>query len=564
MLNKLIKILLIILFIILPLINSHLLDFFGLTEIWQNFYVNWNYEFSKVIYFNIFSSIILFLFFIKTITPQFPLSGDKKSLFPLKRGLGGSSPKKRVRRFPKIIFPIIFILIVSTIFSIFPEVSLFWNSDKAHSFVMFMNLIWIYILLINLDYSLKRSLLFWTVLWLFPVIYFAWWEFFYPHYDYWDLSNRAFWTFGHPNYLALYLLLFLPIVTTNEIKLNKNINYFLIIWLVSVIILTKSALAIFLCFSYLIFYFTKKDIYKKYFIIWIIFLWIVSLIIILQNFWYSKLHSFISRFYIWETTWNIILSNIKTFLIWNWTETLSYIFDNFKSPYLYIFENFWFTADRPHNIFLNIFYHFWIFGLVIFLYLVWILIFKKYWVYKQALVLALIFLCFNYASIASYLVIVLFISFLIPPFKGGLGGALNFIVIFFITSFSIVWAYFSYELYKSEIMIYKWNYINWQRNYIFWEKIYKIKTCEEELESWNKSAEVYFYCWDIKYNKDNPEAWIKYYKLWLKKLPDLWNKNSKYYDNILIKNNPDILHRFYAKKYSDLEEILKIVWIKKD
>ena len=539
MLNKLIQILLIILFITLPLVNSHLLDFFGLSEIWKIFYVNWNYEFSKVIYFNIFSSIILFLFFIKNIF--------NKKLY-----------------IPKIILFIIPVLLISTIFSIFPEISLFWNTDKTHSLVMFLNLIWIYITIQNSDYSSKKSLLFWVVLWLFPIIYFAGWEFFNPSYNYWDLANRAFWTFGHPNYLALFLLLFLPIITKNKAKLNRNLNYFLIIWIVSAIILTKSILAISLLILYKIYYFLFKARFKHiktaYFIIALV--WI--LFVIIQNFWYSKLHSFISRFYIWETTWNIISSDIKTFFIWNWPETLWVIFDNFKSPYLYIFENFWFTADRPHNIFLNIFYHFWIFGLLIFLYLIWILIFKKYWVYKHSLVLALIFLCFNYASISSYLIIVLIISLLNKGWTQDSPLHKNFLILFLIFIFSIIWWYYSYNLYQSEILNYNKKYIEAKKNYIFWEKIYEIKTCEQELESWNKSVETYFYCWYIKYNKNSPEAWIKYYKLWLEKLPDLWNKKSKYYDNILIKDNPDILHRFYAKKYSNLEVILERVWNKKE
>jgi hypothetical protein len=561
MLNKIIHFLLIILFITLPLINSHLLDFFGLAEIAKNFYVDWNYEFSKVIFFNIFSGLILFLYFLWTIIWIHPLSGT-------------SFEKGRNIFIPKIIFPIIFILLISTIFSISPEISLFWNTDKAHSFLMFLNLIWIYLIIQNSEYSFKKSLLFWSVLWLFPVIYFAWWEFFNPSYNYWDLGNRAFGTFGHPNYLALYLLLFLPIITQNKVKLNRNLNYFLIIWIVSAILLTKSVLAISLLILYKSYYFLFKARFKHiktlYFIVALI--WI--LFIIIQNFWYSKLHSFISRFYIWETTWNIISSDIKTFFIWNGTETLWIIFDSFKSPYLYIFENFWFTADRPHNIFLNLFYHFWIFWFLMFLYLILKLIFKKYWVYKHSLVLALIFLCFNYASISSYLIIVLIISLINKntnktsilnsfSFSGERGYILYILTIFLITIFSIFWWYHSYKLYNSEILIYKENYIEAKNNYIFWEKIYKIDTCEELIEKWDKSVETYFYCWNIKYNKNSPEAWIKYYKLWLEKLPDLWNKNSQYFNNILIKDNPDILHRFYARKYSNLEVILKRVWIKK-
>ncbi len=552
MLNKIIQILLIILFITLPLINSHLLDFFSLSELWKNFYVDWNYEFSKVIYFNIFSSIILFLFFIKNIF--------NKNIY-----------------IQKILFLIIFNLIISTISSIFPEISLFWNTDKAHSLLMFLNLIWIYIIIQNLNYNFKKSLLFWSILWTLPIIYFALSEFFNPSYNYWDLANRAFWTFGHPNYLALYLLLLFPLIIQKKLLCFKKINkmiltsctlyYFLIIWVISAIILTKSILAISLLILYKVYYFLFKSKFKHIKTIYFIIALVWILFVIIQNFWYSKLHSFISRFYIWETTWNIISSDIKTILIWNWPETLWIIFNNFKSPYLYIFENFWFTADRPHNIFLNFFYHFWIFWISIFLYLIYKLFKSKKSAYKTSLILALLFLCFNYASISSYLVIVLIISILNKnnnklSLSGEKRYRINIIIIFLIAIFSIFWSYYSYKLYSSEILNYNWKYIESEKNYIFWKKIYEIKTCEEKLESWNKSVETYFYCWNIKYNKNSPEAWIKFYKLWLEKLPDLWNKKSKYYNNILIKDNPDILHRFYAKKYNNLKIILERVWIK--
>ena len=63
MLNITIKILIIILFVLLPLMNSHLIDLFWIK--W-GFYVAWNYEFTKVIFFNILSWIIFSLFFIKS------------------------------------------------------------------------------------------------------------------------------------------------------------------------------------------------------------------------------------------------------------------------------------------------------------------------------------------------------------------------------------------------------------------------------------------------------------------------------------------------------------------
>lgn len=70
-----------------------------------------------------------------------------------------------------------------------------------------------------------------------------------------------------------------------------------------------------------------------------------------------------------------------------------------------------------------------------------------------------------------------------------------------------------------------------------------------------------FFCWDLYWEKQNKKTAKKYYILWLSKLPDLWNKNSKYYKNFIIKDSINWA-RFFSPKYSNLLEILKKVWIK--
>gem|GEM_PF-4965016 len=61
----LIKILILFLFFTLPLIFSHISSFF--VDEKNIFLINPNYEFSKVMFFNIFSSLIIILFFIQKI-----------------------------------------------------------------------------------------------------------------------------------------------------------------------------------------------------------------------------------------------------------------------------------------------------------------------------------------------------------------------------------------------------------------------------------------------------------------------------------------------------------------
>ncbi len=534
MINKTVHFLIIFLFISITLINSHLFDFFGFYEIWAFFHVNWSFEFTKVMYFNILSWFILSLYFFWQ--------------------LFGWSDKKLMKLYiPKIIFPIIFILLVSTFFSIsFPN-SFFWNSDKSHSLIMFLNLIWLYILFINSSYNFKKNILFWSAIALVVVILVALMEFINPSFDYWNLWNRLFWTFGHPNYLALYLLLLLPIIIENKININKYIKLLLLILIIVSIFLTKSIIAIFLAIWYLMYFFLKNKDFKYIKIFSFLWVFILVLALILQDFWFSKLDSFISRFYLWETTILIIMDNSKTFFIWNWLSTLDLVFDNFKVTQLYIHENFWFTADRPHNIFLNIFYHIWIFGLLIFIYLVYKLIFKvKTSSFKISLILALIFLFFNFASISSYLLIILLISLIWNENVFVKRKILNYFILLLITSFSVFWAYSSYIKYKTEIQIYDWKIKN--HNII-------IPNCKN-LKI--KSAETYFYCWNKYWWKGDKQKAKEFYNLWLKKLPDLWNLDSPYFENPFIRYNPDILHRFFSERHSNINTILERVWIQKE
>lgn len=596
MINKIIHFLIIILFFSIPLINSHLLDIFYLNNIWKYFYINWNYEFSKVLFFNILSGFIIFLFFFKNL------------LFPL--------PQGRELRWGQFIFLIISIILLSNIFSITPFTSLFWNSDKWHSSLMFLNLIWLFIVLINLiknNEKLKNSILK-TIIYSWFIVSLIWIkEFLFPTFDYWDLSNRALSTLWHPNYLALFLLLIIPIVNY-KIKscqqqgqvLWKYIYSTILFFIIISLFLTKSILAIFLFFNYLIYlkYEKIKEIIHLWIssfntkrkklqdiIFWIIYIFfIITSIFIILKLYPEKLSSFISRFYIWKTTLNIIFSNIKTFIFWNWLWNLDLIFELFKSKELYIFENFWFVADRPHNIFLNIFYSFWIIWIGLF----WYLITKFYklitlhtsnnslekWrnnkIYIEVLVLFLLFNIFNFSSIASYLIIIFIISIIynvfIPFNKEDYREIFKlWISLFFITT-SLFSIYFYSNYFIEEHKLY--NNSNYQTNNFLLKKINsenKEKTIFENYSSDSKilcnklilnspSAENYIYCGNLLYYLDKKTS-INYYNLWLEKLPDLWNNNSKYYKSIFI-NKTNLQHRFFSEKYWNLNKVLKRVWIK--
>ena len=592
-LTKINNYLLIILFFLLPIIHSYFFNF-----LWINwwFYVSWNFEFTKVMFFNIVSWIILWLYFLWLIYDYF--WNNTSSLKSLSWKKEKTSKKFIV---PKSIYFIVPVIIISTIFSSSFFTSLLWNTSKSHSAIMFINLIWIFIILINSDKNLLKKLLLTT----FISSIFVWiiWikEYYFPTFNYWDLSNRAIWTFGHPNYLALYILILIPLllryIKDKKINILKNI---LLILLIILLFLTKSAWWIII---FLLYIFSKNisKLRKKDSIIWLLFIFIV-ITIIYNYIWFlytietswvftTKLHSFLSRFFIWETTLKIIFSDLKIILFGWWLWTLEFIFDSFKWPYLYIFENIWFTADRPHNLFLNFFYHFWILWLflIIFIFSKIIKIYKvslnnklqsKNIPYLESLILFFTFTIFNFSWITQYLIILLmwtivYKNYVIPSEQTDHTKKSSIILpkILLITFFifiSMFWFHFylSYyiEEYKSHIdnndisSNYLYNRIkleDYEKN-LFGKWFKNIEDMCKKIINYSSSVENYFYCWDLLW-KNNKKLANEYYTKWFNKLPDLWNKNSKYNNQFLIKHFVD-KKRFFSTKYSNINEILNKLW----
>lgn len=582
--QKLLKYIILVGIFILPLISSRITSL-----LWFSFSmpVDWNYEFTKVMFFNIWSSLIIVLFCINNI-----FSRECRTVFPT--------------------FLIIFFYIflsLSTFFSESPIISFLWNNEKSHSFLMWSNLIWLFLVFRTIFHSspslyqresnngnLDFNQIIKTFIFSWIFVSFIWIkEYFLPTFNYGDLWNRLFSTFWHPNYLSIFLLSLIPFLYNSifsfQISSNKGrgIKGLILLLFIFTLILTKSFIAIFLFLIFNLYYFWNKIKYKK-FLISLITLLLFSLIYIYLP---EKLHSFISRYFLWEATVKTIFSDIKMFLIWWWTETLMYFFDNFKSKYVYIFENLWYTADRPHNIFLNFFYHFWIFGLVFILGIYYKVFnfsiekininYVKLLEIKISLILIFIFLLFNPTSIVIYLISTILLAQLFYKDLGnaGMNSLLKNIFILSIIIFSIFWAYNSYKFYISEANFYKkdfikaleWYKYNQEIYFMIWKfekwlNISKIKTqqyyfykirsensilkknkiCSEFLKNYNY-AENYFYCWSIFWDNWREDLAKNFYKKWIDKLPDLWNENSIYYRNLLVKTLKINSHRLTSEKY---------------
>lgn len=554
------QLLLLVLFITLPFIHGKIFPTLNINFFYE---LSGNFEFSKSICFNIFTCFILSSFIIE-------------SLY-----------KKKQIHIPKILYVILGIVWLSTFFSPSTFTSLIWDTQKGHTALFSLNLIWILIVLINQKKWFFLHLTYASLITCIFVCILALKEYFLPSYDYWNLSTRAFWSFGHPNYLAAYILVLIPLI---ELVKNKFLKYIFLWIYLTTLIITQSLTGIFLAFWYLFFKYLPHKLKNNLTLIgWGVLL--IMIIIFIWKYFPEKLHSFVSRFYIWETTLRIIFSDIRIFIFGWWLETLPYYFDSFKVPEVYIFENFGFTADRPHNFLLNIFYHFWILWLWVAIYLVihFLQSFKvNFHPVKISIVLFLLFWVFQFFSISVYLIVLLLIAVIYNDTKErdrkNNTDYTSYSIVVWIAILSIFWGYNSFKLYSAEILyanknynianetfshpdylvelwdyseakIREWIYSqkNLRYSVILWKDI--VSWCKKLVSSY-PSAENYFYCGKVLEGFEKGDEAMSYYINWLEKMPDLWNDDSKYWDRYFIKHTITG-NRFFSEKFSDISEILK-------
>ena len=595
------KLLLILLFFSLPLVHGGVF-----TTLWIDFklVVSGNFEFTKTIFFNILSSLILVSFCIDSFFDK------KNSLFSKRE---------------KIIWGLIItLLFLSTLFSLSPLTSMIWDDNKGHTALLFFNLLWIFFVLRNLNQDFLKQLIYTSLLSGVCVSFLAIKELYSPSFNYGHLANRALGSFGHPNYLAWYLLLLLPLITLAWGTKKQMQPYLPFIRgglggvVVLAILLSKSIVAIVLAGLYIGYLLTQYLIqfspqggtklqysplfWKRGALGWVILT--VTILTLVTLYLPEKLHSFLSRFYLWETTLSIIFSDWRIFLFGGGLETLSYVFESFKSPEVYIYENFWFTADRPHNFLLNIFYHFGILWLGIFIYLVYSFIIS-FWNQREypkgeglwnstkiSILLFLLFGIIHFFSIASYLIVVLCISYIsvIPKTveqEEKLKKISSNTITFGFLIFSVIWAYYSLQFYTAEQAYAQKEYTRAQSIFshpkYLWalgrfddaqdlEAIESPQLIKSQIQTFRgkeiflcnrlielyPSAENYLYCWAVFEKSWNTELSLEYYKTWLSLLPDLWREDSPYWDNYFIKNTITG-NRFFSEKFWDIRTILEKV-----
>ncbi|MCP4523189.1 MAG: hypothetical protein GY828_03140 [Candidatus Gracilibacteria bacterium] len=562
---------------------SHLGEFFGFENLYQ---VSGSYEYTKVSLFNFFGPLFAVFLGFKII---------KKETLVIQN--------------PVLLISISLILIFSTYFASIPFVSLFGSVEKGHGMFFFFNLILLYITLSNINRNNVKKIFSGFIVILSFVCIYGIYEYFFPSFDYGSLSNRLVSSLGHPNYVGAVLLVLIPyscenILTKLKYKYKNIIFGILFILGVFTLILTKSALAIFLIFTYflykfLLYFCNNYNVIQNNFhsIVFGNIILIILLGILLLSFYApEKFSSFISRYYIWETSFKIIFSDIKIFFLGVGPENMKLYFDIFKSPELYLYENIGFTADRTHNIFLQ----FWVdFGILGFLFICSVYYrfykfvlstqekIKKYnWMIYSGISLSIFYLI-HPISITGYISVILLFTLYLKDSTKNIPQKYSTNIFFIgLIILSFISSYFVIHGYKAEISAKQNDYekslflfpfyetyyyhnadiqgalkINngYKTEGYFLENIYTGKNILIDCDRLTKnyaSVENYFYCGQIIDSLGHSGTAIQYYKTGIQKFPDVWNPDSKYLQNFpgkYIIQTERILH----PKYSNIQEILK-------
>jgi hypothetical protein len=302
-------------------------------------------------------------------------------------------------------------IVISSLLSISTWGFILWLSEKHHWWLYYLSLLSffsaMFIWFKEKDYYniLNIIFLFFCILWGYAIIQKIWIDPLSEMYQTRVSLTRVFSTLWNANYLAWVSLMLLPL--TVLIK-NINIKYWLLIFSLLILILTGSYFWMTLAWFYILYHIYKYN--KKIFLSSIIALCII-VIYIFNNLWIEKIWSMKARPYIWKSTISAIIESPKTLLLGYWPDTLQEVFHNYKAPELNEFETSTYTADRSHNIFIDLIYFFWLFWwwVIIYFLLYAIKIAKKKEI-KLSLILSLLFFSFNIPVTIHFVIIILLLS----------------------------------------------------------------------------------------------------------------------------------------------------------
>ena len=341
-LQKIIWVIFVVIYGCIPIVFAHITDLFG---VYLPFYPSYSYESVKVIFFLALTLCICLLFALQM------MSGEKKMHI-----------KPLFLLLPLSIF-------ISVWLSSYPIDALIGSSERLQGGVFFLVLFLFAVILRYVMDSQRRDAIIRVILYTtLPIFLYSIIQYFRldPLFDNYTLTvflHPVFATFGNSAYLAGYALLLIPIVFAASFSLWYR--WVILLMLLSILLFTQSLTAIIVSVWYGIYrwYCMLRSNQRWFYSIAGIILF-VSLFVGIFLF-PGKVWNFMTRFDLWQA--GIVLSSDspRHFLVGHWPDTLDLVLADHPVESLlpYIAEG-W-SIRSFHNIFLDIFFSFWVIWLVV-------------------------------------------------------------------------------------------------------------------------------------------------------------------------------------------------------
>lgn len=383
-LNHIVTILLGAFYFCIPLVFAHITDLLG---IYLPFYPIYSYESVKVIFFLVLT-LCLCLFFVLQM-----MFGDKK--------MG--------------IKPLFLLLPLSILISVWLSSylidALIGSSERLQGGAFFLGLFLFAMVLRYVLDSQRREKIIRVILYTVPPIFlYSIIQYIHldPLFDNYTLTvfvHPVFATFGNSAYLAGYVLLLIPIVLI--VQYSPWYRWILLLMLISTLLLTQSLTGIILFTGYSIYCGCRiLHSYQR----WLGY--IASLVLLVSfftaiSFFPEKIWNFMTRIDLWQAGIVLLSDSPLHFLVGHWPDTLDLVLSDhpLESLLPYIAEG-W-SIHSFHNIFLDIFFSFWVVWLVAVLS---IIVYSLGTIHtpwrREVIILFLLFFSLNIVSVSHWIILI--------------------------------------------------------------------------------------------------------------------------------------------------------------
>lgn len=296
--------------------------------------------------------------------------------------------------------------------------------EKQHGILLPIGLIWLGILLSFLEKSEMRKIGYTiiasgTLVALVALIekigYNTFtWSSYGVKWSWWEIRSTS--TLGNPNYVAGYLLMILPVIVSTVWRFEK---YILIFLLSFAMISTKSVIGITVACIFFLFLLLRKYGGKKYFLILAVIIITISVSLYLNYHDSEKWLSFTSRLILMKYTLIGSLDSLVWIVFGHGPDAIIRLYSSMRPLEINAYFPEGMIIDSSHNIFIDIFMKFGVFGLsfIAFILYRW----KDLESYaKQGLIFWGLFFFLNVIVVSHWILLVFFSFIKKPPKRGGL------------------------------------------------------------------------------------------------------------------------------------------------